>query len=312
MTLGTRGVGIEVSPRALSNMVAHLFLPFLVAAAVFRGHCQASVPPEAALQQPLWEEIARNFPGGDYQGTNGRFGHTLCTDSKDVLVVLAGQQGTLKPSDCSPEKDDGQCVFSVLSLPTLFIFPPSPVFPSVVISSDLGVSWKEPTSSAAWGKRKYHACTTFKGTVYMSGGYSVNGGICGGHPYAYDEVYSFETYYAAEEASSSGLSVNASLHSRGPRNAEYFPARYGHGFLVFNGDMYVMAGQGLNSPHSFNDVWKAKDRDNWFQVTVEGPNKPNAPWRGRHGAAIATFNGKIEQLTGCNHVVHMPGVAALW
>ena len=63
--------------------------------------------------------------------------------------------------------------------------------------------------------------------------------------------------------------------------------RLGHDVAVLNDELYIAGGYNQGSfrkdPY-YEDVWKTADGENWISVTE------NAPWLGRRGHALVTFN----------------------
>lgn len=69
-------------------------------------------------------------------------------------------------------------------------------------------------------------------------------------------------------------------------------ARSFQGSVVFNGQMWVLGGNG--SSGNFNDVWSSPDGTHWAQVTAA------APWSARYAAGAVDFNGQMWVLGGWN------------
>ncbi|MGI9347411.1 MAG: Kelch repeat-containing protein [Gammaproteobacteria bacterium] len=113
-----------------------------------------------------------------------------------------------------------------------------------VWSTTNGKNWVELKSSfyqasgnpiIDWGPRNSHRMVSYKGTLYITGGY-----------------YNLA---AIQDVWSSVGGTNWSLEDSPP-----WAGRYNHGFVKHNNLLYLMGGQGTSK---LNDVWSSADGKNW-------------------------------------------------
>lgn len=126
------------------------------------------------------------------------------------------------------------------------------------------------TSEAAFSTRTEHAFIEFNGKLWIIGGYHAsNGGVNGG---LLNDVWS----------SSDGVIWTEEVPND---SATSFPPRADHTALVFQNQIWVIGGGGVNS--RLNDVWSSPDGVNWTQET------DNAGFVPRLAHTSVVFNDQI-------------------
>ncbi|MCB9932012.1 MAG: hypothetical protein H6841_01165 [Planctomycetes bacterium] len=133
-----------------------------------------------------------------------------------------------------------------------------------VWSSTDGVNWVQETAAAAWSPRRGTAVVEYAGSLWLLGGSEPAYGIWG-----LNDVWT----------SSDG--VNWTQQANAP-----WPTRYNHSAVVFNGQIFVMAGQG--GFQFKNDVWSF-DGSSWISCTSQAWGYGGQ----RYGTAALAFNNKL-------------------
>ncbi len=140
-----------------------------------------------------------------------------------------------------------------------------------VWSSSNGTDWTLTTGNAAFGPRFRHASVVYNNKMWVIGGTPLDGQS----PDAVNDVWS---------------SSNGADWTLVTGNAQ-FGARFSHRAVVFNGRIYVMAGNEPGGGSLLNDVWSSQNGADWTLVTQ------NALFSGRNNPEVFVFNDKI-WLTG--------------
>jgi hypothetical protein len=139
-------------------------------------------------------------------------------------------------------------------------------------STDNGVTWVNATAGltggAAFGSRFEQQVTVFNNELWLTGGRS---GSTGG--------YLDDVWHSADGITWTQAAAGA------------FPARSGHGLVVNNGRLYVIAGYNAVS-HRLNDVWSTADGATWQQETAA------APFPARTAFTTLSYDGRIWVIGG--------------
>jgi N-acetylneuraminic acid mutarotase len=169
----------------------------------------------------------------------------------DALYVIGGQQ-----------------LFETL-VPVPNPYPTAPVYYRDVWRSTDGANW-EQIGNVPHAIGMICGSVVFNDELWVIGGgqYGDNGIPVVGA--AYNEVWSSKD------------GVTWTQHSAAP-----WPARDYHNVVVFDGKLWVMAGDNLAvSPNYMNDVWYSADGETWQQL-------PGTPWVERHAATAFVLNNTL-------------------
>jgi Kelch motif len=183
---------------------------------------------------------------------------------------------------------------------------------TLTYSSPDGLTWNQHDKTD-WGERIYHSIVYFKGKLWMYGGLDYQARTFLNDVWASSDgttwehvgtaawparggqtmvVYQDKLWlfggadHAAPDRSTDGFLNDVWLSDDGitwteVTDAAPWSARDRAGVLVFNGELYLVGGQGRA------DVWRSSNGKDWIQLTAE------ADWKPRHDDARAVFDGKI-------------------
>jgi N-acetylneuraminic acid mutarotase len=141
-----------------------------------------------------------------------------------------------------------------------------------------GLAWAEATGAAAWGPRAFHACVSYDGKIWLTGGLLQ----------VYGSITSFnDVWYSSDGAN----------WTQATQSAPWTP-RYGHALAVHDGQMWLLGGARWEhtsdgtSLQFFNDAWYSTDGVNWTEAD-EAPD-----WKPRSAHTAASFDGKLWLIGG--------------
>jgi leucine-zipper-like transcriptional regulator 1 len=146
-----------------------------------------------------------------------------------------------------------------------------------VVSSTNGSSWSVvnsggPPSSTLFSARNSQTSLVFNGLMWV---------IAGWGPYWNNDAWS-----------SSDGNTWTQVNAGGTPSSTLFSARGSFGSVVFNGDMWVIAGNGASGLNS--DVWYSNSGTSWTEAAG------SAAFGGRTNFQALVYNGKIWVIGGSN------------
>ncbi len=141
-----------------------------------------------------------------------------------------------------------------------------------VWSSSDGVTWTEATANAPWAGRDGASIFVFNNELWVMGGEAA------GSAY-YNDVWS----------SSDGVTwTEATANAPWPGTyapSTHFPRNANESFLIYDNEMWVI-------DSTTNNAWYSTDGVTWTAAAM------SAPWAGRYGTSVASFNNAIWLLGG--------------
>ena len=151
-----------------------------------------------------------------------------------------------------------------------------------------GVKWTQvlPRGSiytsipTQFSPRMNHATVVYNGAMWVIGGYDGS---------ARNDVWK----------STDGVTWTKVLEDS--YNAGQFSHRGGHSLVVYDGAMWVIAGQGIGY-RDMNDVWKSTDGANWTYINKD--SAPSARFSPRRFFATVAFNGAMWVIGGVDGNYH--------
>jgi hypothetical protein len=147
-------------------------------------------------------------------------------------------------------------------------YPTEPVYYSDVWRSSDGAHWTQVGSlPAATGM--ICGSVVFNGAIWVVGGGQYGDDSLGTSGIALNSVWS----------STDG--VNWTVHAPAPWSGK----RY-HNVLVFNGELWVLAGMGKDGGGYSNEVWHSADGETWTQLQ-------GTPWSPRHAASAFVLDSAL-------------------
>ena len=144
-----------------------------------------------------------------------------------------------------------------------------PYYQDVWSLSNGGAEWNE-LDTPDWPARSRHQAVVLKGTIYVLGGYDVDGTV----RVRMNDVWS---------------SIDGKTWT--PLGNAPWSARGYHQAVVHNGKIYVTGG-GISSTEQVNDVWSSADGENWERKTG------SAEWGPRERHQILSYKGLLYVLGG--------------
>lgn len=149
-----------------------------------------------------------------------------------------------------------------------------------ILSSTNGKDWILEVEDAPFQAREEHSVTVWNNKLWVIGGYD---------PYYEGDSTEFKE---TNDVWSSDDGVNWTLVTEDAG----FPVRRGHSTLVFNNQLYLFAGYGLNrntsSPYVRNDIWTSSDGEIWTEIDADNL------FDGRNGQAAFVFKDRIWMIGG--------------
>ena len=191
-----------------------------------------------------WEQVVASAPW------EGRDSHSVVTHNGKIWV-MGGLDGTKR-----------------LISPGNINYGSAPHFSDVWSSVD-GKNWDLVSGKAPWGERRSIQVVSFKGKMWLMGGWGPEVGYK-------NNVWS----------SVDGLKWNMETPSAS------WPAREGHQLVVFKDKIWLIGGVKYTGKQLFNDVWFSVDGINWEQATK------NAEWDPRWDFSSTVFDNKLWLIGG--------------
>jgi hypothetical protein len=150
--------------------------------------------------------------------------------------------------------------------------------------------WTQVTDAAAFSKRDGAGAVTYRGKMWVLGGWSDDPAGGSAHV-SYNDVWN-----TADGANWIQVRPFA------PNDSTVWSGRHCGGYAVFQDKMWVVGGDCLLK-HYQNDVWNSTDGVHWQQVAAD------APWGQRNLHVTMVFDGKLWVMGGQTVPQFVPGVA---
>ena len=202
------------------------------------------------INQPIdpaslsWEQVVTSAPW------EGRDSHSVVTYNSKIWL-MGGLDGTTR-----------------FVSPGNINYGSAPHFSDVWFSND-GKNWDLVLGKAPWGERRSIQVVSFKGKMWLMGGWGPEVGYK-------NNIWS----------STDGVKWNLETSSAS------WPAREGHQLIVFKDKIWLFGGVKYTGKQLFNDVWFSSDGINWEEATK------NAGWDPRWDFSSAVFNNKLWVIGG--------------
>lgn len=135
---------------------------------------------------------------------------------------------------------------------------------------NVGCDWEE-MDSAPWAGRRGHTVTVFNGKIWVIGGRSSST--------IFNDVFSFD----------GSTWVTENVFVSGPGT---WLSRYDHTNVVYNDELYVIAGRGDSGTGGLSDVWKSADGVTWERIA------DNAGFGSVYGHVSVVFNNDLFVIGG--------------
>ena len=149
---------------------------------------------------------------------------------------------------------------------------PVGLMPADIWRSSDGQHWELVASYAPWGGCFEARAVVFNNQLWLIGGLYTSGGNGIG-----PKTSEFEVWH-----SYNGMEWS---HAVSPPP---WQSRLGHACVVYDGRIWLLGGQDLNTGNSLNDVWSSADGENWVQ-------EPSIPWVPREYHAAVAVDGLLGQ-----------------
>lgn len=155
--------------------------------------------------------------------------------------------------------------------------------------------WKLATCDAAFKRRDGAGALTFKGKMWLLGGWNPTSSDGTGSP---NDTSFTSAGYTSNEVWSSVNGADWTLETVAP-----WPERHMAGWAVFKGKMWVVGGDNNNGV-TRNDVWWSSDGKNWHEI------KGDFGWKNRILHHVEVFNNKLWVMGGQRNLFSLANPSA--